>query len=103
MGGCGEEAGSRALSAALSAITAAVVGVVLKLSIWFSLHVLFTEVIGVRAPGIALDVPVLASLDPAAAVLTVAAILAVFVLRLGMGWVLGGAAAAGLLLWAFGF
>jgi chromate transporter len=94
--------GNKALSAALSTITAAVVGVILNLSIWFSLHVLFTEVVIVRAPGIALDVPVLASLDPAAAMLTGAAILAVFVLGLGMGWVLGGAAVAGLLLWAIG-
>jgi chromate transporter len=36
--------GNKALTAALSGITAAVVGVVLNLSVWFSLHVLFAEV-----------------------------------------------------------
>lgn len=35
---------NRVLSAALSAITAAVVGVILNLSLWFGLHVLFAEV-----------------------------------------------------------
>lgn len=94
--------GNRALSAALSTITAAVVGVILNLSIWFSLHVLFREVVTVHPPGMAVDVPVLSTLDPAAAVLTTAAIVAVFVLRLGMAWVLGGAALAGILMWVFG-
>jgi len=93
---------NRALSAALSTITAAVVGVILNLSIWFSLHVLFREVATVTAPGMAIDVPVLSTLDPAAAGLTLAAIVAVFVLRLGMGWVLGGAALAGMMMWATG-
>jgi chromate transporter len=35
---------NRALSGALAAITAAVVGVILNLSVWFALHVLFGEV-----------------------------------------------------------
>ena len=94
--------GNRALSAALATITAAVVGVILNLSIWFSLHVLFGEVATVRGQGVAVDVPVLSTLNPAAAVLTAAAVVAVFVLRLAMGWVLVGAALAGLLLWASG-
>jgi chromate transporter len=34
---------NRALHAALSAITAAVVGVVLNLSVWFTLHTVFAE------------------------------------------------------------
>jgi chromate transporter len=37
------------LSGALNAITAAVVGVILNLTIWFALHVLFPEVREVRA------------------------------------------------------
>ncbi|WP_425256227.1 chromate efflux transporter [Microbaculum marinisediminis] len=94
--------GNRALSAALATITAAVVGVILNLSIWFSLHVLFAEVATVRGPGIAVDVPILSTLDPAAAALTAAAVVAVFGLRLAMGWVLVAAAFAGLLLWASG-
>ena len=35
---------NRALSGALSAITAAVVGVILNLTVWFALHVLFRNV-----------------------------------------------------------
>ncbi|MEJ8572244.1 chromate efflux transporter [Microbaculum marinum] len=94
--------GNRALSAALATITAAVVGVILNLSIWFSLHVLFGEVTTFRGFGLSLDLPVPDTLDPVAALLTVAAIVAVFVLRLGMGWVLAGAALAGVLLWSAG-
>jgi chromate transporter len=41
--------GNRRLSGALAAITAAVVGVVLNLSVWFALHVLFGQVTEVRA------------------------------------------------------
>ena len=37
------------LSGALSAITAAVVGVILNLTIWFALHVLFAKVVETRA------------------------------------------------------
>ncbi len=40
---------NRRLSGALAAITAAVVGVILNLTVWFALHVLFGEVTEVRA------------------------------------------------------
>lgn len=40
--------GNRKLAGALAAITAAVVGVVLNLSVWFALHVLFGEVTAMR-------------------------------------------------------
>ena len=40
---------NRRLSGALAAITAAVVGVILNLTVWFALHVLFAEVNEVRA------------------------------------------------------
>jgi chromate transporter len=72
------------LSGALAAITAAVVGVILNLTVWFALHVLFARVEEVRAgplrwyafdPG-ALDLRVLA-------LALVAAVLA-FVLRRGL-------------------
>jgi chromate transporter len=76
--------GQRALSSALSAITAAVVGVILNLALWFGLHVLFREVgtleIGPARPAW----PVFGTLDPWALVLTLAAILALFRLELGM-------------------
>ncbi|HMG46827.1 MAG TPA: chromate efflux transporter [Allosphingosinicella sp.] len=89
--------GNRALSAALTAITAAVVGVVLNLAIWFALHTLFAAQRPVRGTGLAFDLPVWASLDPAALLLTLAALIAVFRFRLGAMWVLAGCALAGLI------
>ena len=68
------------LRGALAAITAAVVGVVLNLSLWFALHVFFTEVT-VRTLGpLTLLEPRLASLDWRVAVL--AGLAAVLLLRL---------------------
>ncbi|WP_102783688.1 chromate efflux transporter [Thalassospira sp. GB04J01] len=71
------------LTAALSAITAAVVGVVLNLAVWFGLHVVFAELTPVTGYGLDLMVPVLESVNSAAAVLTVLALLAVFRFRVG--------------------
>ena len=51
------------LKGALEAITAAVVGVILNLSIWFSLHVLFTELPSVQIGPVKLLTPVWGSLD----------------------------------------
>ena len=74
--------GNRALSAALAAITAAVVGVILNLSIWFGLHVLFGEVGRWRGPlGLDVPVPALESLDPQALLLSGLAALALLGLR----------------------
>ena len=89
--------GNRALAAALAVITAAVVGVILNLAIWFGLHVLFGEVREVEGFGVSLDIPVLATIDPAALVLTLAAIVAVFHLKIGMIPVLAACSAAGVL------
>jgi chromate transporter len=89
--------GNRALAAALAVITAAVVGVILNLAVWFGLHVLFGEVREVERFGMSLDIPVLATIDPAALVLTLAAIVAVFHLRIGMIPVLAACSAAGVL------
>jgi chromate transporter len=89
--------GNKALSAALAAITAAVVGVILNLAVWFALHTLFTEVITLRAFGMALDLPAPGSLNLPALVLTVAALLAVFRFKLGMIPVLAACAVAGML------
>ena len=76
--------GNQALSAALSAITAAVVGVVLNLSIWFALHVMFGTVNEVPAFGATLQVPEFATLEPGALVLTVAALTAMLRYKVGM-------------------
>jgi chromate transporter len=89
--------GNRALAAALAVITAAVVGVVLNLAVWFGLHVLFGEVHEIKGFGMSLDVPVFATTDPAALVLTLAAVVAVFHFRIGMIPVLAACSAAGVL------
>jgi chromate transport protein ChrA len=93
---------NQALSAALAAITAAVVGVILNLALWFGLHVLFEEVRVFTGFGMHLDVPVLGTLNPAAAMLTLAALVAVFQLRLGLLSVLAASAAAGMALYLLG-
>jgi chromate transporter len=88
---------ARALNGALRAITAAVVGVILNLAVWFGLHLLFRETTPVHEFGLRLDLPVLRSMDWAAAILTGGAAFAVFRLKLGVAPVLLGCSAAGLL------
>jgi chromate transporter len=88
--------GNRALAAALATVTAAVVGVILNLGLWFALHSLFREVRAVERGPFDFDLPVPASIDLASAVLTLAALLAVFKFRIGTGWVLAGCAAGGI-------
>jgi chromate transporter len=89
--------GNRALGGALAAITAAVVGVILNLAVWFGLHVLFGELRAVEGFGMSLDVPVLATLDPVALVLMLAAILAMFRFKVGMFPVLAACSLAGVI------
>jgi chromate transporter len=87
---------NRRLSAALSAITAAVVGVILNLAVWFGLHVVFREVrpLGGFGP----DLPVPSSIDPLAALLSAAAMVAMLRFNVGMTPTLLACAAAGLAL-----
>ncbi|MCQ8783590.1 chromate efflux transporter [Mangrovibrevibacter kandeliae] len=94
--------GNERLRAALSAITAAVVGVILNLAVWFALHVLFTATRPVRGFGLGFDAPFLASLDPAALVLSLAALVAVFRFRTGTIATFAGCALAGLALYGAG-
>jgi chromate transporter len=89
--------GARALNGALAAITAAVAGVILNLAVWFGLHVLFRETTPVRDLGLRIDMPVLSSLDYAALVLTIGAVLAVFRLKIGVIPLLLACSAAGVL------
>jgi chromate transporter len=91
--------GNRALSAAMTAITAAVVGVILNLAVWFALHTLFAQVRRVVVGPIATDAPVLSSVDPAAAILSMAALVAVFRFKAGPVVTIIGCAAAGMLWW----
>lgn len=83
------------LGAALSGITATVVGVVLNLAAWFALHVLFGAVDETRIGALRLYVPDMSSLEPAAAVLTLAALVATLGLRIGMLPVLAASALLG--------
>jgi chromate transporter len=93
---------NRALSSALTAVTAAVVGVILNLAIWFAIHVVWREVIRWDAGPLSVELPVISSIDWAAAALGVLAIAAVLRLRLGIATILGAAAAAGIVLYALG-
>jgi chromate transporter len=80
--------GNVRLNAALSAITAAVVGVILNLAVWFALHVLFAKVDDVEIYGLSLHEPALYTIDWPALVLALLAVVAIFVVRLGMMWTL---------------
>ena len=90
--------GNAAVAAALSAITAAVVGVVLNLAVWFALHTLFRETAIVAIGPVRFDAPILASIDPWAALLAVGAAVAVFVLRANVIVTLLATSAAGIIL-----
>ncbi len=86
------------LTEALTAITAAVVGVILNLAVWFGLHVVFDEVRVVTSYGLDLDVPVWATLNLAAALLVISAMIAVFRFRTGTLTVLAACALGGVAL-----
>jgi len=88
------------LRAALAGITAAVVGVILNLSLWFALHVVFGQVSREMAGPLTLWVPELASFDWRVVVIAgVAAVLMLWLHR-GIALTLGLCAALGLLLGA---
>jgi len=81
------------LKGALAAVTAAVVGVIANLALWFSLRVIFAEVI----PGpLGFDMPVLSSVQPLNLALALLAGGCVFKWRLGVLTTLGITAGAGL-------
>ncbi len=73
------------LKSALAAITAAVVGVILNLTVWFSLHVLFGRVDRVAAGPLSVDVPDLATWRGDAFALAILAALLLFVAKRGIG------------------
>jgi chromate transporter len=85
-----------ALSGALAAVTASVVGVVANLAVWFALHVLFRDHGALRVGPVALDLPVLTSIDLVALALAAIAAGCLFQLKLGVLRTLGITAALGL-------
>jgi chromate transporter len=72
------------LAGALAGVTAAVVGVILNLSLWFALHVLFGKVAAVRHGPLQLWTPDLATLNVEALSLALLAAALLFGLRLGI-------------------
>jgi len=94
---------NRALSSALSAITAAVVGVILNLAVWFAVHVVFSQTRQITYGPLRFDAPVFASLNLWAAVLSIAAVIAIFGFKARMIPVLAACAATGIVLYLGGF
>jgi chromate transporter len=84
------------LAGALAGVTAAVVGVILNLSVWFALHVLFGKVTATSYGPVQLWTPELASLNLPALVLALLAAVLLFGTRLGILGTLGATAAAAL-------
>ena len=92
--------GRRMITGALGAITAAVVGVILNLSVWFSIHTLFAETRMVTESGIRLEIPVWHTLRPGAALVALLAVYLLFRVRAGMFVTLAVTATAGIL-WTY--
>jgi chromate transporter len=88
------------LSHALNAITAAVVGVILNLSLWFALHVLFGTVSQTLIGPLSVPIPALDTFQPVAAGFTVLAAVLLLYFQFGMVRVLAGMAliSAGILI-----
>jgi chromate transporter len=87
---------NHALHAALSAITAAVVGVVLNLSVWFTLHTVFARVDERHYGWLRLESPAWGTLQWTSALIAAGAMLAMLRFRAGLGWVLLGSGALAL-------
>ena len=86
------------LNTALRAITAAVVGVILNLSLWFALHVVFGTVTETQIGVLRLWLPDVTTLDVDALVLIALSAALLLQLRLAIGWALGLSALAALVL-----
>jgi chromate transporter len=89
------------LSGALKAITAAVVGVILNLSIWFALHVLFAQVDRTEHGLLTLWVPQVETFDWRAGVLAILAAALLLGFKAGLTLTLLAAALGGLVLSTF--
>ncbi len=89
------------LNGALRAITAAVVGVILNLSLWFALHVVFGTVAETQVGVLRLWLPDAATLNWHAMALIALSAGLLLRLHLAIGWALGLSAAAALVLAQF--
>ena len=86
------------LKGALSAITAAVVGVILNLSVWFALHVLFDNVSRITVGPLQLWIPQLSSVNWIVLLLSIFCTIAAFKLNWKIIQILIVSAVAGLVL-----
>jgi chromate transporter len=77
------------LKSALATVTAAVVGVILNLSIWFALHVLFANVATLDAGPLRAAVPELTSVNTVTVMLSAIAFALLFALHRGIVTTLG--------------
>ena len=74
------------------------VGVIANLALWFGLRVIFAEVRRVPLGPVAIDLPVFATVQPAALALALLAAVLLFRFKLGLAKTLAVSAAAGLAL-----
>ena len=88
------------LKGALAAIAAAVVGVIFNLSLWFALHVFFTQVDDYRFGLLHLFVPQPSSLDVGVVLIAALSAVMLFWRHTPLGWVLVAASLGGLA-WRF--
>ncbi|WP_170606838.1 chromate efflux transporter [Ruegeria arenilitoris] len=72
------------LAASMKAVTAAVVGVILNLSVWFGMNVLFRSVDGVSWGPFEMPLPVPSTLDLAALILILIASILIFRMKSGL-------------------
>ena len=87
--------GNKSLSTALSGITAAVVGVILNLSIWLSLHILFSRVDERMIWKMRLLIPQVQTIDLLALGIATGSLIALLKFKLNMIMVLGASALSG--------
>jgi chromate transporter len=88
--------GNRSLSAALTGVTAAVVGVIANLAVYFALHTLFGETRTASAGPVALELPVLSTVQMTSVAIAVIAAALLFVARWSVLRTLGTCAGLGL-------
>jgi chromate transporter len=88
---------AKRLQGGLAALTAAIVGVIGSLALWFGLQVLFRAHVALRLGWGEVRLPVLASLNPIAAALSVLAFVLLFRTKAGVLGTLAACGAAGVL------
>lgn len=93
--------GSRRLNAMLTCITAAVLGVVMNMAVWFAIHTVFDQVKRADSGMLKMLIPVWKSFQPAAAMISMVALLLMFVFHRGLAVTLTVCCGLGLLVRLF--